>query len=469
MPPGQALGRFSGTSSLSRLGEMLDSHQTPRVPDAASARTPAVLLVAGEGGVTSHPIAGARVVIGRGQGCDLVIAHASLSRRHAELDIGPPLTVRDLGSTNGTRVLREFRHGGVPVELATGESFHIGPFSLVVLDNPLGGQVMSTGRDVLRVDDPTEAGVPAVVRDIARSDVSVLVLGETGVGKELLSQTVHALSGRRGPLQQINCAALAEALVESELFGHERGSFTGAVHGKEGLLEAARGGTVFLDEIGELPLGLQAKLLRAVEAREVIRIGGARPIPIDVRFVAATHRDLASEVAAGRFRRDLYYRLDGVALRIPPMRERRGQIVPLALRFAAAAAARLDRPTPALPHAVLARLVAHDWPGNVRELKAVIERAVLLARDGELRPSHLVFASTEPCAAPPLEAPPPAAAGDAQAEALPVAQAEERAGIVAALDACAGNQTRAARRLGIARSTLATKLAIFRIPRPRAR
>jgi two-component system, NtrC family, response regulator AtoC len=435
------------------------------------------VLVAGEGRVATYPIAGERVVIGRAAECDVAIPHAALSRRHAEIVVGPPLTVRDLGSTNGTRIMRELHHAGAPVTLAIGDSFHIGPFSVVVLDNQATDGSSATGRDVLRVEHPSPTGVPAVVRDIARSDVSVLVLGETGVGKELLSQTLHALSGRRGPLQQINCAALAEALIESELFGHDKGAFTGATHDKQGLLEAARGGTVFLDEIGELPLTLQAKLLRAVEAREVIRIGSARPIAIDVRFVAATHRELAAEVAAGRFRRDLYYRLDGVSLRIPPLRERRSQITALAQQFAAAAADRLGKPAPVLSHAVLARLEAHDWPGNVRELKAVTERAVLLAGDRELRPSHLVLASTATVTASSPAPPPPASSGPA-ADARPAGvaelalspvQAEERAAIVAALDACAGNQTRAARRLGVARSTLATKLALYRIPRPRAR
>ncbi|MEO8548806.1 MAG: sigma 54-interacting transcriptional regulator, partial [Kofleriaceae bacterium] len=416
-------------------------------------------LVAGAGRVETYPIARGRVVIGRAADFDVAIPHAALARHHAELVIGPPLTVRDLGSTNGTRIDRELHRAGAPIAIAIGDSFHIGPFSLSVLDDQPTDGSSAAGRDVLRVEHPSPDGVPAVVRDIARSDVSVLVLGETGVGKELLAQTLHTLSERRGPFQRINCAALAESLVESELFGHEKGAFTGATQDKQGLLEAARGGTVFLDEIGELPLALQAKLLRAVEAGEVIRIGGARPISIDVRYVAATHREPAAEVAAGRFRRDLFYRLDGVSLRIPPLRERRGQIAALARQFATAGAGKLGKSTPLLSHAVLAKLDAYDWPGNVRELKAVVERAVLLAGDREVRPSHVVIASAEPAAASPAVAEP----------ALPPAQAEERSAIIAALEACAGNQTRAARLLGVARSTLATKLALYRVPRPRAR
>jgi DNA-binding NtrC family response regulator len=428
------------------------SYSTPVVSEAPSAGAPTVLLVAGEGRVTTYPVARGRLVIGRASDCDVRIAHAALSRHHAELVIGAAIGVRDLGSTNGTRVLGELRRAGAAIALPVGESFHIGPFSLVVLDHAAGAPASSSSGERLRVDDPSPAGVPAVVDEIARSSVSVLLLGETGVGKEVLAQTLHARSLRRGPLQRVNCASLTASLVEAELFGHDKGAFTGAVADRPGLLEAARGGTVFLDEIGELSEALQAKLLRAVEAREVIRIGGARPIAIDVRFIAATHRDLAADVAAGRFRRDLFYRLDGVSLRIPPLRERPDRIPELARQFAAAAQ---SGRAPALSHAVLAKLQAHAWPGNVRELKAVVERAVLLAGAGELRPSHVMLAAApvEPVVAFPITD----------------AQAADRAAILAALDACAGNQTRAARHLGVARSTLATKLALYRIPRPRVK
>jgi two-component system, NtrC family, response regulator AtoC len=422
--------------------------------------TPTALLVAGEGRMSVHPIVNGRAVIGRATDSDVSILHSALSRSHAVVVIGPPLTVQDLGSTNGTRVAGEVHRAGAPITLGIGESFHIGPFSFSVLDGKHAAE--STG-EVLRVEDPTPEGVPTFVRNIAPSDACVLVLGETGVGKELLSRTIHELSGRRGPLQQINCAALTESLVEAELFGHEKGAFTGAVQAREGLLEAANHGTVFLDEVGELPLGSQAKLLRVVEAREVIRIGGARPIPIDVRFVAATNRDLAAEVALGRFRRDLYFRLDGVTLYVPSLRERPGQIVPLALQFAAATAAKSNRPVQALSHQVLAKLTAHDWPGNVRELKATIERAVLLAADKELLTAHIVLTRMDRSPTKALEAPPTGAVD------LTSEEVAERDAILAALDACAGNQTRAAVRLGIGRSTLATKLSIYRIPRPRPR
>jgi transcriptional regulator with GAF, ATPase, and Fis domain len=265
---------------------------------------------------------------------------------------------------------------------------------------------------------------------------------------------------------------LSETLLESELFGHEKGAFTGAVGLKQGLFEAAEGGTVFLDEVGELPLGLQAKLLRAVEAREIRRLGSTRSIPIDVRIVAATNRDLATEAAAGRFRQDLFFRLDGVSLRIPPLRERKHAIGPLALHFIAEAAKKLGRTDVRATPELLVALTAHDWPGNVRELKAVIDRAVLLARSAQLGSRHLAF-STSSTPAPQAQQPPPPVprpleAGRAdQLDFLTAEQQEDRARVIAALDECGGNQTRAAKRLGIARTTMVNKIALYRITRPR--
>jgi two-component system, NtrC family, response regulator AtoC len=433
----------------------------PDRPAAASADGPATLLVAGDGQLSTHALGRDPIVIGRDPTCDVAIAHPSLSRRHATLRLGPPVTVQDLGSTNGTRVAGALVKGGAAVTVATGESFVIGPFSFVVVGSRGGDGATSTGvvADKLRVDDPTRDRVSALIRDIAASAVNVLIVGETGVGKEVLAATVHALSGRAGPLLALNCAALAEPLLESELFGHEQGAFTGATRAKPGLLESAAGGTVFLDEVGELPLALQAKLLRAVEAREVLRIGALRPIAIDVRFVAATNRDLAAEAAAGRFRADLFYRLDGMSLWIPPLRQRRALIAPLALRFVEAASPSAGaRVSPGFLH----QLERHDWPGNVRELKAACERAVLLARGKDLGVQHLVIARPPAGAA---AAPAPAPIDGGPSDLTPEQQLD-RARIVEALDACAGNQTRAAKQLGISRTTMAARLALYRIPRP---
>ena len=316
----------------------------------------------------------------------------------------------------------------------------------------------------LVVHDPAAETPPSFLVDFAAAAVSVLIVGETGAGKEVLAQRLHALSGRTGPFVAVNCAALAETLLESELFGHEQGAFTGATRAKPGLLEAACGGTVFLDEIGELPAALQPKLLRAIEAREVLRVGAVRPVPIDVRFIAATHRDLPAEVAAHRFRADLYYRLDGITIGVAPLRASPARIVPLALQFIAATRrAAGDALPPKVSAAFRARLEAHAWPGNVRELKAVCSRAAVLSQGGVVDAAHLILSqATSP-------GPAAAVAETWTSERTSSAQADERARIVAALAACAGNQRRAAAALGISRATLATRLVLYRIPRPRDR
>jgi transcriptional regulator with PAS, ATPase and Fis domain len=412
-----------------------------------------VIIVAGEGRLSSHPLV-APLVIGRDPGCDIVIADRAFSRRHARVRPGPPVTVEDLGSTNGTRLGATVLVGGEVVRLEPGDSFHIGAYSFMLTARGAGEERSATGGELLRILDPTVDGAAAIVREVAAAGVNVLVLGETGAGKEVLAETLHVLSRRAGRLVRVNCAALAEPLLEAELFGHEKGAYTGAGAAREGLIEAADGGTLFLDEIGELPLDVQAKLLRVVERREVTRVGSTRAIPVDVRFVAATNRDLPAEVAAGSFRADLFFRLDGVTLSIPPLRERGEQIGALALRFLAEAYRRAGKPPQPLPTEVLALLEAHPWPGNVRELRTVVERAVLLSRGGPLAPRHFVFSAPAPAAAP---------AGDAASPA----EAAERARIVQALEQCGGNQTRAAKLLGVSRATLVNKLRFHRIRRPR--
>ena len=430
------------------------------------ARAGALVLVAGEGLLTTFKLAGDEAVIGRSAECDVVIDHPTLSRRHARLRLGPPATVEDLGSKNGTSIGRRRLESGAQVALPVGESFHIGRFSFVVIRSPpRAHSVAGRTAEPLRVVDPTAESVGPLVRDIAHSDISVLILGETGVGKEILAQTIHLLSGRKGTFVRVNCAAIAPALIETELFGHAKGAFTGATQERAGLLESAGGGTVFLDEVGELSESAQVKLLRAIETREVLRVGAVRPSLIDVRFVAATNRDLPREVASGRFRADLFFRLDGVTLVIPSLRERRDRIRPLALEFLQAAHDKRRRSAPIrIGTGLLERLESHDWPGNVRELKAVLERAVLLAGNGEIGPRHVALTSMATAS---RERAATAASPEAAPANASAAEAAERERILEALQACAGNQTRAAKRLGISRATLVNKLALHRIPRPR--
>ena len=247
-----------------------------------------------------------------------------------------------------------------------------------------------------------------MVARVAPRDTSVLILGESGTGKELVARALHRLSPRaEKPFVAINCAALTETLLESELFGHEKGSFTGAVAQKKGKLEMAEGGTVFLDEIGELAPLLQAKLLRVLQQREFERVGGTRTLKLDVRVVAATNRDLAADVRRGTFREDLYHRLNVVALRVPPLRERPEDVLPLARYFLDRAGARYNRPVTALSPEAERLLAAYGWPGNVRELENAIERAVVLGQSETLLAEDLpeaILGSAAPAPAGALQA-----------------------------------------------------------------
>jgi DNA-binding NtrC family response regulator/pSer/pThr/pTyr-binding forkhead associated (FHA) protein len=349
-----------------------------------------------------------------------------------------------------------------------------------------GVDVAESPRDhAVVVADRTMQELHGLAARIASGTIGVLILGETGAGKEVLAERIHRLSPRAGkPYLRLNCAALSETLLESELFGHERGAFTGAVGTKPGLLETADGGTVFLDEVGDLPLALQAKLLRVIEEHLVLRVGGLKPRPIDVRFIAATNRDLEAEVARGSFRQDLFFRLNGATLVIPPLRERLAEIPVLARMFleqAAKLAGLSSRPS--LSQEAVEVLVRYGWPGNIRELRNVIERAVLLCGPGTIQPRHLplekLTSYTPAVAPPPLPTaqpstavtqplPPPARAATSPMilrRGARLSTDEERRQIEAALAACGGNQTRAAAMLGIARRTLVNRLREFGLTR----
>jgi DNA-binding NtrC family response regulator len=305
---------------------------------------------------------------------------------------------------------------------------------------------------------------------VARSRISVVLLGETGVGKEVMARAIHAHSTRAaGPFLGVNCAALTESLLESELFGTERGAFTGAVT-RPGLFEAAKGGTVFLDEIGDLPLGTQAKLLRVLEERVVTRLGSTRPCPIDVRFLAATHRDLEADCRQGRMRSDLYFRLSGVVLVIPPLRERTDEVEPLATQFLKLACRDLERSwSPAISPRTLALLSRHPWPGNVRELRNVMERAAVMCTELEILPEHLPasFSTKVAATSPSVADEPLPMAGVSRQNLQTEMKALERRKILDALERCHGNQSDAAKQLGMPRRTLVTRLSEFGFTRKR--
>ncbi|HEX3695120.1 MAG TPA: sigma 54-interacting transcriptional regulator [Polyangia bacterium] len=327
------------------------------------------------------------------------------------------------------------------------------------------------------------------VRDMAAraasSPINVLILGECGVGKDVLAQLVHRLSPRAAkPFVALNCAGLTDSLMDSELFGHERGAFTGAIGAKIGLLESANGGSVFLDEIGDMPLPMQAKLLRVIETREVRPIGALKPHPIDVRFISATNKDLEAAVVKGEFRGDLMYRMNGITLVVPPLRERVDEIPTLLDTFVAAACRDIgrDRPLP-VSSEVMDCLRRYHWPGNIRELKNVIERAVALCDGVEIRIEHLPMEkmrlTRELFMTPPEMAMPVARHEPATLSAMPTAEmtknlpvltdptkVAERRRIIDALILHNGNQTRAAMHIGMPRRTFVSKLDYYGIPRP---
>jgi two-component system response regulator AtoC len=300
-----------------------------------------------------------------------------------------------------------------------------------------------------------------LIRKVAPSDAPVLIQGESGTGKELVAAEIHAASRRtRGPFVVLNCAAVPESLLEAEMFGFERGAFTGAVQRKPGHFKLADRGTLFMDEIGDMPLAIQAKLLRAIELGEFVPLGSSKPMKVDVRIVAATNRDLAELVRTGAFREDLFYRLNVFPIRIAPLRERADDIVPIAehflRRFRGLPATRGGGPL--LSEAVAARLKAYSWPGNVRELRNVLERAVILSGQSPITPDHVLVAGIRP------EKDSTEGHLKSLVGALPLPEIERNM-IVLALDAAGGNKSKAANILGITRRTLYGRLEKFGLTR----
>ncbi len=316
--------------------------------------------------------------------------------------------------------------------------------------------------------DPLSRGLVSYIEKLAPSDVPVLISGETGTGKELVAQHIHQLSGREGPFLAVNCGAISDQLAESELFGHEPGSFTGAIGRREGWFEAAHGGTLFLDEVGDLPLAMQVKLLRVLQEREVVRIGSRKPIAVDVRVVAATSVDLDHAVSVGQFRRDLFYRLNTAQARLPALRERPADVLPLAEHFLRVHCIRMNRPSAKLSVTAASTLLAYSWPGNIRELENRIHFALLMSSGQEIQPEHLKVREWSVPDAPAV------AAAQASSDPLEVIASQLRRAFLNPTDTlyddlerlivtetyqhCGNNQVQSAALLGISRNVLRTLL-----------
>jgi DNA-binding NtrC family response regulator len=375
------------------------------------------------------------VLLGSDPDADLVLNDDTVSARHAELK--PTVrgwVVRDLGSTNGV-VVGDLRVMEALLDdkrrLVLGET----ELEWRLLDGEAEHALSEGGFGTLIGESPAMRTLFGRLEQAAGSDSTVLLEGESGTGKEVIAQALHHASQRNeGPFVVVDCGALASGIIDSELFGHERGAFTGADRARSGALEEASGGTLFLDEIGELPLEHQTKLLRALEAREVRRVGSSKPRPIDVRVIAATHRKLERQVQAGQFRADLYYRLAVLRLHVPSLRDRREDVLPLARHFVQRFRPGQD-PDPILGGGLATALGSYDWPGNVRELRNVIERLCLLGElDTRLR-----------------EQAPPAPYAQAREEAIDRFEREYCRALLAHSD---GVVARAAERAGISRQML---------------
>jgi len=387
------------------------------------------------------------VMIGTLAGSDLVLTDPTVSRHHAEVEErSDGWLLRDHNSTNGTFL------DGVRVReayLAPGSVIRLGQTEMTF--SPLEERI-----EIMRSDSDSFGGltgtsapmreVYGILERIAPTDVTVLLEGETGTGKELASRAIHGRSKRAaGPFVVFDCGAVAPNLIESELFGHEKGAFTDAVKARPGAFELADGGTIFLDEIGELSLDLQPKLLRALDQRETKRVGADKPVMVNVRVISATNKDLEKEVKAGRFREDLFYRLSVVRVALPPLRARKEDIETLAVHLLAGISSEIGRKITGLSPEAAAALTAYTWPGNVRELRNVLGRAAALSDSGRIEPKDLFLSQGKKAAT---------------FEGLSGKTLEEieKAAIAATLKSVDNNKTEAAKILGIAYSTLYEKM-----------
>jgi DNA-binding NtrC family response regulator len=396
-----------------------------------------------------------QLTIGSKKDNNLVLSDPTVSRTHALMtESAGGYIIKDLNSTNGTYL------DGVRIKeaiLEFGRILRVGETEMRLIPFQKKMEVFPSSSHVFGEVYGQSLGMRqifGVLEKVASTDVTIILEGETGVGKELLTRAVHERSGRaKGPFVVFDCGAVAENLIESELFGHERGAFTGATQARQGVFELASGGTLFIDEIGELALDLQPKLLRVLETREVRRVGGTMTRHIDFRLVAATHRDLAKDVKKGSFREDLFYRLSVLRLHIPPLRERKEDI-PLIVQQLLRNLAKEFRigSVPTVVPETLDILNSYDWPGNIRELRNVLSRALAIGGRSEIRPGDLLLSTDTVSEADTMDS----LVGRSLEEI-------ERAAIVQTLQARHGNKTQTAKALGIAYSTLYEKLKKYRI------
>jgi DNA-binding NtrC family response regulator len=420
-----------------------------RAEEAEAPRVPVQLRVRHGNQESTVRLQGDVFTIGKDAGNDVVLNHRFVSGRHVKVTRQHNrFLVVDQHSTNGT-YLGAVRLFEAEVPLYT--SLRIGEAEVTFEPLSAGPRAVGNYHGIIG-NDPAMRALAELIERVAPSSAAVAVFGESGTGKELVARAIHERSPRaNNAFIPVNCAAISKELIESELFGHEKGAFTGAANARKGAFEEADGGTVFLDEIGELPLDLQAKLLRALESGEIKRVGASRPMHVDVRIVAATNRDLLAAARDGKFREDLYYRLCVIPLHLPPLRSRKGDIVPIAEHFLRMYAPRGQ--TVKLTAAAAEALTNHTWPGNVRELRNVIHRALLLRKGPHVDVGDLSFDSRVD-----------RATGLDLAEFQPgmtleqMLQRAERQFVEAALKKFNNNRERVARELGVARSTLFKRL-----------
>jgi two-component system, NtrC family, response regulator HydG len=434
--------------AATELGQLTELAATPDGPGAG--RLQAQVRVHHGGQESVHRLQADTFTVGKEPGNDLALPHRFVSGRHLKVTRqGNRFLVHDQHSTNGTWLdgVRLFE-----AEVPLHTTLQVGEAQLT-LEPVTTAARGSTNYFGIIGADPSVRQLAELIDRVAPSTAAVAVLGESGTGKELVARAIHLRSTRaEAAFIPVNCAAISRELIESELFGHEKGAFTGATAARKGAFEEADGGTLFLDEIGELPLDLQAKLLRALESGEIKRVGASRPETVDVRIVAATNRDLLADARQGRFREDLYYRLCVVPLTLAPLRSRPGDILTLAEHFVKTFAPRGQ--VVRLSREAADALQAHPWPGNVRELRNVIHRALLLRKGPSIEAGDLFFDAGRPAT--------PAGAGPF--ELTPGLTLEqhlqrgERAIIEAALKRFANNRERVAKELGVARSTLFKRL-----------